>query len=1110
MTRLLLLLRNLLYFRWANLALVAGMAVATAVLTGALMVGDSVRGSLRALAEQRLGRVDHALVATRFFEQSLAARVAAGGADVVPAVILRGGAANESGERRTAGVQIAAIGGDWVPAARGQAVVNGELARDLDLAAAGPESGGGATMLLTLPAMHDTPSEATLARRSRQETLSGVRVSAGKVVDEPGFASMFSLQGSQRVPRNAWVNLAQLQSAIEQPRRVNALLADEPGGGDGQGAEALNAKLRDVVTLADYGLTLAAAPNGESVLNSRSTYVEPPVLAAAEEAAREAGVPLRRVSVYLVNTLALAGVAQPKQIHYAVIAGLSDLDGQPLGDDEIAINEWTAGQLGAKVGDALRFDYYRRQPNGDLAEIGSDSADVGLAFRVARILPMTGVGADPTLTPEYKGLTDADSVSDWDPPEGVNIDKAKVTKEDEAYWDQYKAAPKAFVSFEAAKKLWGGVYGDVTSVRVNLPADRREAFAEGLRKKIDPAALGLVFRPVRAEQLAAAGGSTDFAMLFVGFSFFLIAAAALLVAMLFRLNIEQRARQVGLLSAVGFSPGALRRLALGEGMMLAVVGGLIGLGGAVGYTWLMVTGLRTWWVDAVGTTAMRLFVEPRTLVIGLLASLAVALLAILWAVWHVGKTEAARLLAGGRYAPVEAQRRGGRIASAIGIVFGAAGLALLGLGAAGMMEPKNAFLGGGGLLLVASLSLLSARLRPRRRAGVTVTSMSLSRLGVRNATRHTARSVLSAGLIAFAAFTLVTVAAMKEGPPTNTREKRSGAGGYGMILQADIPLLGDLGSVRGRELLGVQPAESPLWGRVNFTSMRSWAGQDISCLNLTKPSTPTILAVPRAMIERGGFAEEPENPLKALVDAQVKEGEVPVMTDAETATYILKLGVGDTMPITDQLGVARKLKLVGTLDHSIFQSEMLMAEERFRELFPSQSGFGTVLIEASAEDEAEVRKLLLSNLGDYSVTVDRTADRLAAYAQVKNTYLSTFQTLGSLGLMLGTIGLAVVLLRNLVERRAELALLAAIGFGPGGRVRVVLWENLFLLLVGLGVGAGCALVAVLPSILSSRRTINLAALGGTLGAVLAVGFVALTLAVWLGQRRVSSADLRAE
>jgi ABC-type lipoprotein release transport system permease subunit len=873
-------------------------------------------------------------------------------------------------------------------------------------------------------------------------------------------------------------------------------------------AQELNRRLREVVTLADYGLSITPGGNGEAVLGSRSTYIDSPVLRAADSAAAALNVPLRRASVYLVNKLETTNRNDARPIHYTVVAGIGDIDGKPLGENEIALNQWTADRMGARVGDSVRLAYYQRQPNGDLAEVTSDRAGVGAAFRVARILPMAGLGADPSLTPEYKGLTDADSVSDWDPPQGVHIDKSLVTKEDEVYWDQYRAAPKAFVSFEAARKLWGGAYGDVTSLRV--PADRADAFRDELMKHIDPASMGLAFRPVRAEQLAAASGSTDFAMLFVGFSFFLIAASALLVAMLFRLNIEQRARQVGLLGALGFAPRQLRRLALGEGMLLALIGGVIGLAGAVGYTWLMVTGLRTWWVDAVGTTAMRLHVEPMTLVIGLLSSLFVALLAILWAVWNVGRTEAARLLAGGWHADTSAARpRGGRVSKTLGIVAGAAGLLMLTLGIAGLMDSRTAFLGGGSLLLVACLALAAAFLRPRRHEGRAAQALSVQWLGVLNARRNTARSVLSIGLIAFAAFTLVTVASMREGPPDDTHEKASGAGGYGLILQADIPLLGDLGSKGGRDLLGVDPADAPIWGRVNFTSMRTWAGQDISCLNLTRPNSPTILAVPHSMVERGGFAEAPGSPL-AKLEQPIQNDEVPVITDAETAQYILKLGVGDTMPVTDQLGVPRKLKLVGTLSHSIFQSQMLMSEENFLRLFPSQSGYSTVLIEVGPGDEDEVRRLLSGNLGDYAVTVDRTADRLAAYAQVKNTYLSTFQTLGSLGLMLGTIGLAVVLLRNLVERRAELALLAAIGFRPGSRLRLVLAENAFLLVLGLLVGCGCALLGVLPTILSGGRTVNLTALAATLAAVLGIGLGALTLAVWFGQRQVSSADLRAE
>src|SRR4051812_21997580 len=131
-----LLFRNLRYFRAANLAVVAGMAVATAVLTGALMVGDSVRGSLRELAEARLGFVDHVLASPRFVDESLAKRIAESPAfkerfeEITPGITLRGGATRADGRAKVAGVQITALGERYRVAA-GESVLNTELAREL-------------------------------------------------------------------------------------------------------------------------------------------------------------------------------------------------------------------------------------------------------------------------------------------------------------------------------------------------------------------------------------------------------------------------------------------------------------------------------------------------------------------------------------------------------------------------------------------------------------------------------------------------------------------------------------------------------------------------------------------------------------------------------------------------------------------------------------------------------------------------------------------------------------------------------------------------------------------------------------------------------------------
>ena len=87
-------LQSLWHYRRVNLAVLLGIVVATAVLTGALIVGDSVRGSLRRLTVERLGRIDQILLADHFFAPDLfrttptQPQVSARVPQAVPAVIL--------------------------------------------------------------------------------------------------------------------------------------------------------------------------------------------------------------------------------------------------------------------------------------------------------------------------------------------------------------------------------------------------------------------------------------------------------------------------------------------------------------------------------------------------------------------------------------------------------------------------------------------------------------------------------------------------------------------------------------------------------------------------------------------------------------------------------------------------------------------------------------------------------------------------------------------------------------------------------------------------------------------------------------------------------------
>ncbi|KAA0226695.1 hypothetical protein EDS67_19980, partial [candidate division KSB1 bacterium] len=113
---------------------------------------------------------------------------------------------------------------------------------------------------------------------------------------------------------------------------------------------------------------------------------------------------------------------------------------------------------------------------------------------------------------------------------------------------------------------------------------------------------------------------------------------------------------------------------------------------------------------------------------------------------------------------------------------------------------------------------------------------------------------------------------------------------------------------------------------------------------------------------------------------------------------------------------------------SIFQSEILISEENFVKHFPGQSGYSYFLLEAPLAQAQALAQALERDLSDYGFDATLTSEKLAGFQVVENTYLSVFQTLGGLGLLLGTLGLGIILLRNVIERRGELATLRAFGF----------------------------------------------------------------------------------
>jgi ABC-type antimicrobial peptide transport system permease subunit len=722
-------------------------------------------------------------------------------------------------------------------------------------------------------------------------------------------------------------------------------------------------------------------------------------------------------------------------------------------------------------------------------------------------------------------------MSAWDPP--FPIDLGRVRKEDEDYWHRYRTTPKAFIPLSTAQQLWQTRFGKLTSIRLESGGNN---YGETLRKALDPALMGFQIVPVREQGQSAARGATDFGEYFLYFSFFLVVAALMLTTLFFKLGIEQRAREIGTLQALGFSDSGIRRLFLVEGTLLAGIGSLLGLIGAIAYAALLMYGLRTWWVGAVGTTDLRLHVSWLWLVVGAVGGVLASVVCIFVTLRRLGRASTKSLLMGSlleeNISRKDAKKRKDAKPAGLEAAFFAplrffaslretflsiAGIALLVLGALQLIPQAAGFFGGGVVLLVASVSIISRWLKRPSRSHIHGAGWwTIARLGFRNATYRPGRTVLCITLIASAAFIIVAVDSFRRSG-VSADGRKSGTGGYPLLAESLLPIVHDPNTTDGRESLNLNTVEAALKD-LHFVNLRVRPGDDTSCLNLYQPRNPKIVAPPDSFIHDNRFTfgssiasttEEKNNPW-LLLDRQPDDGAVPVIGDANSLTYVLHLKVGDVMTV-DHANGPLKLRIVAALSDSIFQSELLMAEKNFLRLFPSEEGYRMFLVDVpDRQQPAAVSTVLEERLSDFGFDAVSTEERLANFHRVENTYLSTFQMLGGLGLALGTLGMAAVLLRNVFERRKELALLRAVGYNSSHFAAMVITENVLMLVCGLAVGFVCALLAIAPVIFERGGRLPNISLGLLLLAVLLSGATASLVATLAALRSPLLPSLRAE
>ena len=922
------MLRSLAWYWRSQAALAAGAAVATAVLTGALVVGDSVRESLRDLSEQRLGGIEEVLVSPRFLREELAdSLTAALQTQVGPLILLPGASRHATSGRRhqnttvygvderfeavflnttstEQGLDFSRRQGQLFPSG----IVNSALARELDLVI-------GDDLVLNLGTVSAVPREALIGRQEDSNSIESVRVTVVAILAPPTQTKTssstpsspldhFSLNLSQAPTPAVLLPLKRLQRVLDQRGRVNALVSAKSPGGALQ--EALEAQL----SAEDLGLTVDALPNGYRLESDRLilSHVESQAIRTASEALNTQSL---GTLTYLANSL----VGVNGQVPYSTVATLdlanpvtqeriTWLEGESdtvLGAKEILINRWAADDLNLEIGDPIILNYY---------EVGAHEELITRShkFFLRGILALEGLAADRTLTPDYPGMSDAEDISGWDPPFPVDLET--IRDRDEEYWDLYGAAPKAFVSPETAETLWGSRFGDLTSFRwfdSPRPAVAPEQFLERVLSNLEPSRLGLTFQPVRQQALEASAGATDFSQLFLGFSFFLILSAGLLSSLLFKLGTEQRRREVGLLLALGFPPRRVRHRFRNEGLLIGGVGVLLGTGGAVLFASLMLEGLTTRWSTAVGTSNLHLFVDPTTLLIGA----AISWLLIAWtvsrSVKRLGQDSPIASLEGRDASRIfgDSRKRSPRIAW-ISLTLG---LLCLLISIVNPSQATTLTLTGGALLLLSGIAWYSWWLGKPRVASA-LEGPPLVTLGMRNAERHRERSITSVALVASACFVIALVTSFR-GPSHDSAEtQRARTGGYALVGESTIPLSRDLDDPEVREefSLNEKAASQPTSPDLSFstTPFRVRPGDDTSCLNLYRPSVPRILGATQDFLDSDLFSfsaaiEDRDNPW-SLLSEPLEEGVIPAIADFNSAQWILHKGLGDEILIPVEQG----------------------------------------------------------------------------------------------------------------------------------------------------------------------------------------------------------------
>jgi putative ABC transport system permease protein len=607
-----LIIRSLLFYKKQQLAVLAGTILSTAVLTGALIIGDSVKGSLKQMVDLRLGKAKYALMTgDRFVRGELANELANDlKIDASPLLAVEGITINTENNVRLNKTKVYGIENSFwqfsdseeVKLEDDEVLISQNIAERLNFKE-------GNELLLRIENAEVIPLNAPFA--SQENNSVSLRMKVKAILDENQLGR-FSIRSDQKAPYNVFLSREVLAEKLDLNGLCNLILLPDDYMQDID-VEIINNSLLNVWQLEDISLKIKPLnEKGSYELVSDRIFIEDQITGAIEDLK----IQNKPVLTYLVNEIQ----NREKSTPYSFVSATDQLFAdENSAENEVIINSWLAEDLSAKKGDTLRLKYYIIGP---LRKLQEESAK----FVVKDIVPIENREDLKSLMPSFPGLSDAGHCREWETGVPINLDK--IRDKDEDYWNEYKGTPKAYISINLGQKIWQNQFGKLTALRFDPAQISPSELRKKLISKLQPSDFNLTVQAVYDQGIAATVNAVDFGELFLSLSFFVIVAGVLLTVLLHTLNTESRSTETGIFAGLGFSKKMILKIRLGESLIIAVLGGILGAFVGILYNHSMLIGLNSVWYDVVRTSMISVFIKPATLFIGAFSGFLISLLSI--------------------------------------------------------------------------------------------------------------------------------------------------------------------------------------------------------------------------------------------------------------------------------------------------------------------------------------------------------------------------------------------------------------------------------------------------------------------------------------------------